>query len=411
MITFFGINHCNMRRYNYMKKSMKKVIAMLLAAAMVAALAACGGGNSGSSGDSGSSDAATLKIGSTGPLTGPASSYGQSVKQGAELAVEEINAANSDLQVEFKMEDDEADGEKSVNAYNQLKDWGVQAIMGSVTTGSCITVAAEAFSDRVFLMTPSASSADVTANKDNAFQICFTDPNQGIKAADNIAEKFPDKKVACIYNNSDAYSTGIFNAFKTELEAKGMKLVAAETYPDDTNADFSSQLNKCKDKGADLILLPIYYTPASVILKQAKDMNYEPIFFGVDGMDGILDLEGFDTSLAEGVYLQTPVNPWSEEQNVADFVSKYQEKYGKVPDQFAADGYDGIYVIYNAFKEAGLTADKSNEEICDALISTVTGGFSYDGITGAGMTWNEIGEVNKTPLVCIIQDGKYVDVQ
>ena len=284
-------------------------------------------------------------------------------------------------------------------------------IMGSVTTGSCIAVSAEANADRIFLMTPSASSADVTAGKDNAFQICFTDPNQGIKAADNIAEKFADKKVAVIYNNSDAYSTGIFNAFKTELESKGMQIVAAETYPDDTNADYSAQLTSCKSAGADLIFLPIYYTPASVILKQAKDMNYDTTFFGVDGMDGILDMEGFDTSLAEGVYLQTPVNPWSEEENVADFVTKYQEKYGEVPNQFAADGYDGIYVLYNAFKEAGLTADKGNDEICDAMISTVTGGFTYDGITGAGMTWNTNGEVSKTPAVCIIEGGKYVDVQ
>jgi branched-chain amino acid transport system substrate-binding protein len=334
-----------------------------------------------------------------------------SVKQGAEIAVAEINEANPDLQIEFKMEDDEADGEKGVNAYNKLKDWGVQMIMGSVTTGSCIAVSAEAFSDRIFLMTPSASSADVTANKDNAFQVCFTDPNQGIKAADNIAESFSDKKVACIYNNSDAYSTGIFNAFKTELESKGMSLVATETYPDDTNADYSAQLTSCKSAGADLIFLPIYYTPASVILKQAKDMNYDTTFFGVDGMDGILDMEGFDTSLAEGVYLQTPVNPWSEEENVATFVKKYQEKYNEVPNQFAADGYDGIYALYNAFKEAGLSADQSNEEICDAMIAKITGGFSIDGITGAGMTWNESGEVNKTPLVCIIQDGKYVDVQ
>jgi branched-chain amino acid transport system substrate-binding protein len=284
-------------------------------------------------------------------------------------------------------------------------------IMGSVTTGSCIAVSAETFSDRIFLMTPSASSADVTANKDNAFQICFTDPNQGIKAADNIAEKFSDKKVACIFDSSDAYSTGIFKAFKTELKAKGMELVAEEKITDSGATDFNSQLDKCKRQGADLVFLPIYYTPASLILKQAKDMNYQPIFFGVDGMDGILDLENFDTSLAEGVYLQTPVNPWSEDEKVAGFVSKYQEKYGKVPDQFAADGYDGIYVLYNAFKEAGLTADKSNEEICDAMIATVTGGFSYDGITGTGMTWNEAGEVNKTPIVCIIQDGKYVDVQ
>ena len=385
-------------------KSLKKLVVVLLAVVMVFTFAACGG-------KSESSGEAILKIGSTGPLTGPASIYGVAVKQGAEIAVEEINAQEKDFQIEFKMEDDEADGEKSVNAYNSLKDWGIQLLMGSVTTGSCITVSAEANSDRVFLMTPSASSADVTAGKDNAFQICFTDPNQGIKAADNIAQDFSDKKVGVIYNNSDAYSTGIFNAFKKELEKKGMEIVAAETYPDDTNADFSAQLTKCKEAGADLILLPIYYTPASVILKQAKDMNYDATFFGVDGMDGILDMEGFDKALAEGVYLQTPINPWSDDEDVKSFVEKYQTEYNELPNQFAADGYDGIYVLYNAFKEAQLKTDMSNEEICDAMIKTVTGGFSYDGLTGEGMTWNDKGEVNKDPAVCVIKNSQYEDVK
>ena len=395
-----------------MKNLSKKLVALLLAALMVFTFTACGGGGSTEGGnEEGSADVPVLKIGSTGPLTGPASIYGPAVQKGDQIAVEEINAQEKDFQIEFKMEDDEADGEKSVNAYNSLKDWGLQMIMGSVTTGSCITVSAEANSDRVFLMTPSASSADVTAGKDNAFQICFTDPNQGIKAADNIAKDFSDKKVGVIYNNSDAYSTGIFNAFKKEIEKKGMEIVAAETYPDDTNADFSAQLTKCKEAGADLILLPIYYTPASVILKQAKDMGYAPTFFGVDGMDGILDMEGFDTALAEGVYLQTPINPWSEDENVKGFVEKYQEAYNEVPNQFAADGYDGIYVLYNAFKEAGLTADMDAADICEKMIETVTGGFTYDGLTGAGMTWNDKGEVNKEPAVCIIKDAKYEDVK
>ena len=389
---------------------MKRIIVFAMTMMLAVGLLAGCGGSSGSGGSSEGGDDAVLKIGGTGPLTGGASIYGMSVKQGAEIAVEEINASNPDFKVEFKMEDDEADGEKGVNAYNKLKDWGVQMIMGSVTTGSCIAVSAEANSDRIFLMTPSASSADVTAGKDNAFQICFTDPNQGVKAADNIAKNFSDKKVAAIYNNSDAYSTGIFNAFKKELASKGMELVAEETYPDDTNADYSAQLTSCKSAGADLILLPIYYTPASVILKQAKDMNYDTTFFGVDGMDGILDMEGFDASLAEGVYLQTPVNPWSEDENVADFVKKYQDKYGDIPNQFAADGYDGIYALYNAFVEAKLTPDKANDEICDTMIQTITGGFTYDGITGAGMTWSENGEVNKTPTVCVIEDGKYKDI-
>ncbi len=390
----------------------KKFLVVALALMMVFTFAACGGSDSGSgdSGESGGEAAgAVLKIGSTGPLTGAASVYGTAVEKGAKIAVEEINAANPDLQIEFKMEDDQADSEISVNAYHALKDWGVQMVMGSVTTGSCITVAAETNVDRVFELTPSASSADVTAGKDNVFQVCFTDPNQGIKAADYITENFADKKVGVIYNNSDPYSTGIFNAFKSEMEAKGGEVAVAEGYPDDTNADFEGLLNKCKEAGAEVILLPIYYTPASLILDKANSINYKPVFFGVDGMDGILDMEGFDTALAEGVMLMTPFNPWSTDENVASFVEKYQAAYNELPNQFAADGYDGIYALYNAFKAAGLSPDQSNEEICDAMIGQFTGGFTYDGLTGTAMTWNDKGEVNKTPVVCVIEGGIYVD--
>ena len=390
----------------------KKFLVIFLTLAMVFTFAACGGSSDSEEPAEEGGEAAAgavLKIGSSGPLTGGASIYGVAVKQGAEIAVAEINEANPDLQIEFKMEDDEADGEKAVNAYNKLKDWGIQIMMGTVTTGSCIATSAITFEDRVFELTPSASSADVTAGKDNVFQVCFTDPNQGIKAADYIADNMAGKKVGVIYNNSDAYSTGIFNSFKSEMEAKGAEIVAAETYPDDTNADYSAQLTSCKSAGAEVVFLPIYYTPASVIMKQAQDMNYAPVFFGVDGMDGILDMEGFDTALAEGVMLMTPFNPWSTDEAVASFVEKYQAAYNELPNQFAADGYDGIYALYNAFKAAGLSPDQENAEICDAMIGQFTGGFSYDGLTGTGMTWSEAGEVNKIPVVVAIQDGIYVD--
>ena len=397
------------RKEMKMNSFAKKFMVIALTLAMVFTFAACGGSSDGGSDEGGDAGAAVLKIGASGPLTGGASIYGNAVKQGAEIAVAEINEANPDLQIEFRMEDDEHDAEKAVNAYNKLKDWGIQMMMGTVTTGPCVAVSALTNEDRVFELTPSASSADVTAGKDNVFQVCFTDPNQGVKAADYIAENFAGKKIGVIYANSDPYSTGIYNSFKAETEAKGGEIVAAETYPDDTNADYSAQLTALKSAGAEIAFLPIYYTPASVIMKQAKDMNYAPVFFGVDGMDGILDMEGFDTALAEGVMLMTPFNPWSTDETVASFVEKYQAAYSEVPNQFAADGYDAIYALYNAFKETGLGADAANADICDAMIAQFTGSFSYDGLTGTAMSWNEAGEVNKTPVVCVIQDGIYVD--
>jgi len=392
------------------KEFMKKFTVVMLSLVMVFAMAACGGSSGGSSEGSSESAEAVLYVGATGPLTGGASIYGTAVKQGAMIAAEEINASETEFKIEFRMEDDEADGEKAVNAYHTLQDWGVQVVLGSVTTGSCVAVSAETFEDRVFEITPSASSADVTNGKDNVFQVCFTDPNQGKTAAEKVMELYPDAKVAAIYNNSDPYSTGIFNAFKAELEANGKELVAEVTYPDDSNADYSAQLTSCKSAGADLVLLPIYYTPASVILKQASDMGYEPTFFGLDGLDGILDMEGFDTSLAENVMLMTPFNPWSDDERVAEFVKKYQDAYGELPNQFAADGYDTMYVIYEVFKASGLTTDLSAEELCDAMVAAITGDFSYDGLTGQEMTWSTDGTVSKDPVVVVIKNGQYEDM-
>ncbi|MBQ7685507.1 MAG: ABC transporter substrate-binding protein, partial [Bacteroidaceae bacterium] len=195
--------------------------------------------------------------------------------------------------------------EKAINAFNDVLDWGAQMIAGTVTTSPCIAVGAQAFEDRVFMLTPSASSVDVIADKDNVYQVCFTDPAQGAASADYISGHKLATKVAVIYNNADAYSTGIYQTFEGAAAEKGLELVYIGTFTDDTT-DFSVQVTGAKEAGAELVFLPIYYTPASMILQQAKNMDYAPIFFGVDGLDGILSIEGFDTSLAEGVMLLTP---------------------------------------------------------------------------------------------------------
>ena len=352
---------------------------------MVLSLAACGGNANSGSGES--ADTAAIKIGGIGPTSGPAAIYGQATQHGAEIAVEEINALGG-IQFELNWQDDEHDPEKSVNAYNTLKDWGMQVLVGTTTTGPSVAVSAETNADRIFELTPSASSVDVIGGqtdgiprKDNVFQMCFTDPNQGIASAQYISEQGLGSKIAVIYNNGDAYSTGIYNKFAAEAENVGLEIVSVTTFTDDTANDFSVQLNDAKNAGADLVFLPIYYTPASLILAQANDMGYAPKFFGVDGMDGILTMDGFDTTLAEGVMLLTPFN---------------------------ADAYDCVYAIYEAAQATGITADLSAAEICDKLIEAFNGDFTFDGITGTGVTWSENGEVSKDPKGMIIQNGAYV---
>ena len=401
---------------------MKKFLALVLALAMTLALAACGGNsqqnsstpNAGQKEDAqppadsqGGGASGTIKIGGIGPLTGSTAQYGIATDEGAKIAIEEINALGG-IQFELNGQDDEADGEKGVNAYNNLMDWGMQILYGCTTSGSCAAVAAESFNDRVFQLTPSASSTTVTEGHDNVFQLCFTDPNQGKTAADFIKDNALATKVAVIYNNSDDYSTGIYQGFKAEAEAVGLEIVSTTTFPDDTTTDFSAQITDAYNNGAEMIFLPIYYTPASNILIQASQKGYEFSYFGCDGLDGILTLEGFDTSLAEGVYVLTPFDTASDA--AVSFIEKYKAATGGEPNQFAADGYDCIYALYAACQEAGITEDMTADQVCEALIAVFTdSGFSVDGLTGSGMQWGANGEVSKDPLIVQITGGAYVN--
>jgi branched-chain amino acid transport system substrate-binding protein len=333
--------------------------------------------------------------------------YGVATKQGAEIAIAEINAMGG-IQFELNSQDDQGDGELGVNAYNNLLDWGMQLLYGCTTSGSCAAVAAESNSDRVFQLTPSASSTTVTEGRDNVFQMCFTDPNQGQTAADFISENGLATKIAVIYNNGDDYSTGIYQGFASEAANVGLEIVSVTTFPDDTNTDFSVQLTDAYNKGAELVFLPIYYTPASNILIQANKLGYSFSYFGCDGLDGLLTLDGFNTDLAEGVYVLTPFDTTSEAG--LSFIEKYETAYGEKPNQFAADGYDCMYALKNACETAGITADMSYDEVCDKLVAVFTdSSFAVDGLTGSSMQWSTNGEISKAPLVVQITDGAYVN--
>lgn len=395
---------------------MKKFFALVLALLMVAAFAACGSDGQGSGGSKNA-----IKIGGTGPLTGGAAIYGNAAKNGAQIAVDEINALGG-MQFELRYEDDVHDPEKAVTAYNTLKDWGMQIFLGSVTSKPAVATSAEANSDHIFFLTPSASSTDVlggVANpltgtveiprKDNIFQMCFVDPNQGSASAQYIFDQKLGTKIAVIYKNDDVYSTGIYNSFVSKAEELGIEIVSTTTFTDDTSTDFSVQIADAKNSGADLVFLPMYYEAASMILIQADAAGYAPQWFGVDGMDGILTLDGFDTSLAEGVMLLTPFNADAEDEATKKFVSTYQEKYKDVPNQFAADAYDCIWSIYNALKDQEVSSGTSASDLCDKLMERFTASeFSYDGLTGQGMTWDASGAVSKSPKGMVIQNGAYV---
>ena len=387
---------------------MKKFISVMLVAAMaVTALTGCGSNSESSS----KKDADKYYIGGIGPTTGATAIYGTAVKNGAQIAVDEINAAGgiNGKQIEYRFEDDQNDAEKSVNAYNTLKDWGMQMVVGTSTTAPCIAVAGKTASDNMFQITPSASAPDVlSSGNGNIFQVCFTDPNQGIASAQYIAENKLAKKIGIIYDSSDVYSSGIEEKFEAEAKDKGLQIVSKAAFTADSKTDFGTQLQKAKDAGADLLFLPIYYQEASIILKQADTMGYKPKFFGVDGMDGILTVENFDTKLAKGVMLLTPFAADAKDKAVQNFVKTYKEKYKDTPNQFAADSYDAVYALKAAIEESKATPDMSASDMCDALKGAMTK-IKMQGLTGGkdGLTWNESGEVTKSPKAVIIKNGAY----
>lgn len=406
-------------------KKMNRVVSAVMAASVAAlALAGCGSSSSGSTDSSaaatttaaaeGTSSAAaadsgaTFKIGVIGPLTGGAAQYGNGVANAAKIAVDEINAAGgmNGYQVELQSEDDALDNQQSVNCYNTLKDWGMQFLLGSVTSACSIAVSEETHNDNMFQLTPSGSAVDCV-KYDNAFRVCFSDPNQGTKSAQYIGEHKLATNVAIIYDSSDVYSSGIMSAFTTEAANQGLNIVSSTAFTADSKTDFSSQVQQAKDAGADLVFLPIYYTEAALILQQANAIGYSPIFFGCDGLDGILSVENFDTSLAEGVMLLTPFAADATDDLTVKFVKSYKDAYGDTPNQFAADAYDGVYAIKAAVEEAGITPDMSVSDICDAMKDAMTK-ISVHGLTGDPITWSADGEPEKEPKAVVIKDGAYV---
>jgi len=385
-----------------MKNLFKRVAAVSLAAAMTLGFAGCNtnGEESSNAGDSGSAGTGgTLVIGSIGPITGGAAQYGVAVKNGAQLAVDEINAAGgvNGMKLELLFEDDECNEEKSVSAYNKLMDSGINAVLGAVTSGCSIAVSEESINDGILQITPSGSAMDCT-KQPNSFRICFTDPLQGTLMAQYISEQGLNNP-AIIYDVASDYSKGIHDAFVEQADELGMTIAADESFTGG-DVDFKTQLTKIKSSGADCLFLPIYYTEVGYISEQAATVGVSLPYFGCDGWDGVINQLGGNTANIEGATFLTPFVANSSNPKVTAFVEAYNKAYNATPDQFAADAYDGVYVIKALIETTG--GDISNE----ALIGAMTK-ITVDGATGS-MSFTADGEPNKSAMVAVIQNGEYV---
>lgn len=378
---------------------MKKLLSIVLAAATVFAFAGCSKGEGGfASNTSYTSSNTEFIIGSTGPLTGDNSSYGISVQQGAKLAVDEINAAGgiNGVQIKFDMKDDKAATADAATGYDALYESGMNLSIGSVTSGSCDSFGAKAAEDNLFFITPSASAANVIEGRKNGFRVCFGDPDQGTLAAENLTERFT--KIGVIYDTSDAYSSGIYEAFDAEMKKLGVDYTV-KTFDAENKKDFSTQVEALSD--CEVIFLPIYYTEAGLIARAAVAKGVTAELFGSDGLDGVADQ--IDESVTNVVKYITPFDVNSTEENVVSFVTAYKEKYNATPDQFAADAYDAVYTIAKAMEKAGISDPTiSPSDLTDALIPVITGDdFSVVGVTGT-MTWDESGACIKEPQIVTI---------
>ena len=384
---------------------MKKFMAMSMAAMMAAmAMTGCGGG--GEAADS-ADGTVTMQIGGTGPLTGDYATYGTSVKNGAQIAVDEINEAGgvNGVMLELLFEDDQADPELAVNGYGKMMDDGMDVCLGGTTSGASIAISEESQQDGLLVLTPSGSQVECTAY-DNSFRVCFNDPAQGTYSAKYIGENAMAQKVAILYEKSNDYSVGITNAFEAEAANQPFEVVEKQAFTNQSNTDFSVQLQAVKASGAELLFMPFYAQEAAYVLTQADKIGLDVVFFGVDGMDGVIQKIGEDNvHLTEGVMLLTPFAADSEAANVQAFVAEYKARHNMTPDQFAADAYDAVYAVKAAFEASGMTAPE-DEGFNEAMIEAMTK-ISVDGVTGS-MTWEASGEPTKTAQAVVIQNGVYV---
>ena len=393
-------------------KKLTKLLCLVLCLALVLSLAACASNEQTSSDADTSTDTSsdadtadgdkTLLLGLIGPMTGDNANYGTSTRDGAQIAVDEINEAGGVNGYTFKLDaqDSQGDPDSAVSAYGKLMDSGMDVSLGCVLSGEAQSVITAAVEDGILIVTPTSSAVACIQGNPNAFRVCFNDAAQGTASADYIADNGLATKVAVFYQSDIDYSAGLYETFQAEAANRGLEIVEEQTFTAGSNTDFSTQINAIRDSGCELVFLPIYAAEASTFLTQAAGKLDGVTFFGCDGLDGI-QTKISDTSLIEGIMMLTPFAADAEDAATQSFVEKYTPVHGTAPDQFAADGYDAVYIVKAAMEQCGKTPEDAdfNEAMVAAMYE-----ITVEGLTGT-MTWDENNEPNKPAKAMVFEDG------
>ena len=392
-------------------KKLTKLLSLVLCLAMLFSLAACASkddtttdtsSDTTDTADTTSDGEKTVRLGLIGPMTGDNANYGTSTRDGAQIAVDEINEAGGVNGYTFVLDtqDSQGDPDSAVSAFGKLMDSGMNVSLGCVLSGEAQSVITAAVEDGILIVTPTSSAVACIEGNPNAFRVCFNDAAQGTASADYIADNNLGTKIAVFYQSDIDYSAGLYETFAAEAAVKGLEIVEEQTFTAGSNTDFSTQINAIRDSGCDLVFLPIYAAEAATFLTQAAGKLDGVTYFGCDGLDGI-QTKISDTSLIEGLMMLTPFAADAEDEATQSFVEKYVPVHGTEPDQFAADGYDAVYIVKAAMEQCGKTpADADFNEAMVAAMYEIT----VDGLTGT-MTWDENNEPNKPAKAMVFHDG------
>ena len=395
-------------------KKLTKLLSLVLCLAMLFSLAACASkddtttdtssdtSDTADTTDTTSDGEKTVRLGLIGPMTGDNANYGTSTRDGAQIAVDEINEAGGVNGYTFVLDtqDSQGDPDSAVSAYGKLMDSGMNVSLGCVLSGEAQSVITAAVEDGILIVTPTSSAKACIEGNPNAFRVCFNDPAQGTASADYIADNNLGTKIAVFYQSDIDYSAGLYETFQAEAANRGLEIVEEQTFTAGSNTDFSTQINAIRDSGCDLVFLPIYAAEAATFLTQAAGKLDGVTYFGCDGLDGI-QTKISDTSLIEGLMMLTPFAADAEDEATQSFVEKYVPVHGTEPDQFAADGYDAVYIVKAAMEQCGKTpADADFNEAMVAAMYEIT----VDGLTGT-MTWDDNNEPNKPAKAMVFHDG------